>query len=102
MKSTAEEAMKVSTELKSQLRDIAAGFKCPEQYTLCSSTYSISCDSSSGLIFTELEQQLVNQSNYAEAVEQFSISLFEQVSIAYSILVLMPRPLMEQSDELSL
>ena len=102
MKSTAEEAMKVLTELKSQLRDIAAGFKCPEQYTLCSSTYSISCNSSSGLMFTELEQQLVKQTNYAQAVEQFNITLLEQVSIAYSIIVScldLCSPLTEQPGE---
>ena len=79
--------MKALAELKSRLRDVAAGFKCPEQYTLSSSTYYISCSSSSGLIFTELEQQLVNQSNYTQAIEQFSIKLFEQVSIVYSIIV---------------
>ena len=91
--------MKVLTELKSQLRDIAAGFKCPEQYSLCSSTYLISCDSSSGLMF---EQQLVNQSNYAQAVEKFNITLFEHVSIAYSIIVSCPvlcSPLTEQPGE---
>ena len=94
--------MKALTELKSQLTDIAARFKYPEQYTLCSSTYCISCDSSSGLIFTELEQQIINQTNYAQAVERFSIKLFEQVSIAYSIIVSCPdlcSPLTEQPGE---
>ena len=80
-----EASMKPLSELKTLLKDVAASMADSggsKQLPLCTTSYQMSCNSSSGLIWNEMtEEQALHHSSYLQAseIDGLHAELFTQV-----------------------